>query len=101
RKRLLLSYVFAGSVLDGDRILPNYSLAFEFLAKWMPAINKNFEPNKNTAKNFISSDALSMIAPYHPIRLSELQNKFRTSKKSSVKARPGDFAPTSGSLLRR
>lgn len=101
RKRLLLSYVFAGSVLDDDKILPNYSLAFEFLAKWMPKINKNFEPEQNTAKVLTFSGDLSIAPSNYAMELSELQNKFRTSKKSPVKARPGDFTPTSGSLLRR
>lgn len=48
-KRLLLSYVFAGNVLEDGKITPNYTLAYDFLSKWVPKLNKNFEPSKNVA----------------------------------------------------
>lgn len=48
-KRLLLSYVFADNVLEDGKITPNYTLAFDFLSKWVPKLNKNFEPHKNVA----------------------------------------------------
>ena len=46
-KRLLLSYVFSNLTLNANKINPNYTLAFEFLRKWMPMANKTFEPPKN------------------------------------------------------
>lgn len=42
-KRLLLSYSFSNLALNADRISPNYTLAFEFMAEWMPKLNKTFE----------------------------------------------------------
>jgi len=60
-KRLLLSHAFQGHTLSDNRLNPNYTLAFEFLAKWMPKINKyNFEQhangmNKRQNDTFVSS----------------------------------------------
>ena len=42
-RRLLLSYIFSNLTLNADKIRPNYTLAFEFLAEWMPRVNKIFE----------------------------------------------------------
>jgi site-specific DNA recombinase len=42
-KRLLLSYAFSNLSLNADKISPNYTLAFEFMAEWMPKLNKTFE----------------------------------------------------------
>lgn len=46
-KRLLLSYVFSNMELGESKITPNYTLAFEFLTKWVPKVNATFEPEKN------------------------------------------------------
>jgi len=46
-KRLLLSHIFSNLALNADKITPNYTLAFEFLIKWMPEINKSFELAEN------------------------------------------------------
>jgi len=43
-KRMLLSYVFSNLTQNEDEIKPNYTLAFDFLANWIPALNKTFEP---------------------------------------------------------
>ena len=42
-RRLLLSRVFSNLTLKADRISPNYTLAFEFLAEWVPKLNSIFE----------------------------------------------------------
>lgn len=46
QKRLLLSYVFSNLTIKADRISPNYTFAFEFLAEWMPKLNSTFELEK-------------------------------------------------------
>lgn len=43
KKQLLLRYVFSNLTLDGDKIRPNYTLAFQFLREWMPRMNATFE----------------------------------------------------------
>ncbi len=45
---MLLSYVFSNLSLNADEIKPNYTLAFEFLAEWMPKVNKIFELTENS-----------------------------------------------------
>src|SRR3989344_888954 len=45
-KRLLLSYVFSEISLNNKKITAKHTYAFEFLAEWMPKVNKNFEPQK-------------------------------------------------------
>ena len=57
-KRLLLSYAFSNMSLNADKISPNYTLAFEFMAEWMPKLNKTFEHEErrlNKAKEGISA----------------------------------------------
>ncbi|MFA5715452.1 MAG: hypothetical protein WC998_06915, partial [Candidatus Paceibacterota bacterium] len=59
-KRLLLSYVFSNLTQDEDRITPNYTLAFDFLANWVPKLNKIFEPQtigSNKRKNRVFDPA--------------------------------------------
>lgn len=47
-RRLLLSYVFSNITRNQLEIKANYSLAFQFLAKWMPRMNTAFELQENT-----------------------------------------------------
>lgn len=42
-KRLLLSQIFSNLTLKEDKISPNYTLAFDFLANWVPELNRTFE----------------------------------------------------------
>ena len=42
-KRLLLSKIFSNLYLDSSEIKPDYTLAFEFLKKWVPVLNDTFE----------------------------------------------------------
>lgn len=51
---MLLSYAFSNIGLNEGKLKPNYTVAFEFLADWMPRLNKNFElaeMNSNKAKS--------------------------------------------------
>ena len=61
-KRLLLSYVFSNTSLNAGKINANYTFAFQFLAKWMPILNKNFELNKSQV-NKAKSDLLKSELP--------------------------------------
>jgi site-specific DNA recombinase len=45
-KRLLLSKVFSNLSLKQDNIGHSYTMAFEFLVKWVPLLNETFEPKK-------------------------------------------------------
>ena len=47
--RLLLSYAFSGLILSHGKLDVVYTPAFEFLAKWAPQLNKDFEPKKTVA----------------------------------------------------
>lgn len=72
-KRMLLSYVFINSALQDSKITPNYTLAFDFLLKWMPIVNPIFaqiedeslKPQNNfrTAKNPRSIKQFSTSSP--------------------------------------
>ena len=42
-KRLLLSHIFSNVLLKDRKAEGKYTLAFEFLAEWMPKLNNNFE----------------------------------------------------------
>ncbi len=73
-KRLLLSHIFSNLTLKADRISPNYTFGFEFLAEWVPKLNLIFElaensPRKGKEDVFTSS---------HPVLL-RLLNTIRTS----------------------
>lgn len=46
-KRLLLSKIFSNLCLNASEIKPDYTLAFEFLKKWVPVVNSTFEPLEN------------------------------------------------------
>lgn len=45
-RRMLLSLVFSSITLCAGEIRPNYTLAFEFLLKWMHMVNKELERKK-------------------------------------------------------
>lgn len=46
QRRLLLSHIFSNLSLKADRISPNYTFGFAFLAEWMPKLNSTFELEK-------------------------------------------------------
>ena len=46
-KRTLLSCAFSNITLKGREIRAEYSLAFKFLAEWVPQLNTNFEQQKS------------------------------------------------------
>ncbi len=49
-KRLLLSHMFTRHTMQEGTIQPNYSFAFEFLAEWIPKVNKDFRTVKSGSK---------------------------------------------------
>lgn len=72
-RRLLLSHVFSNLTLNGSELRVNYTLAFEFLAEWMPRINKVFEPSKNR----INMEKNAVFATQYISKLA-WQDGFRT-----------------------
>ena len=100
-KRMLLSYVFSNLTQNEGKIKPDYTLAFEFLANWIPKLNKNFEPKQNAAEAFASDGGLFIAPSDYAMGLSELRNKFRTSGKPPVKTRHRVSDPISRPLLPR
>ena len=46
-KRLLMSKIFSNLYLNSSEIKPDYTLAFEFLKKWVPVVNSTFEQLEN------------------------------------------------------
>jgi len=98
-RRLLLAYSFSKvSVLKG-KVKVEYTDAFEFLAKWMPRVNKSLEQTQNTAESYVSSGVLRADAHISPLELSEPREHSRTSKKSPVKPRHKGDTPISRPLL--
>ena len=88
-KRLLLSYIFSDISLKDKEIKANYTYAFQFLAKWMPKLNKILEQTKNPSVN----GAFSMVSiqqpePRHPSINNNLEPK-------EVLILPNDFASNS------
>ena len=45
-KRLLLSQIFTNLLQNGYEIKPEYTLAAEYLAEWMPKLNQDYELDK-------------------------------------------------------
>ncbi len=72
-RRLLLSYVFSNMTLKADRIRPNYTFAFEFLAEWMPKLNSIFEPMEIGTRE--AKEGAS--APSHPVLLRRQDSNLR------------------------
>jgi site-specific DNA recombinase len=64
-KRLLLSKIFSNLLLNSNEIRPDYTLAFEFLTKWMPILNNTFEPIKKIG----NKEQKSTFVPSHPTLL--------------------------------
>jgi hypothetical protein len=95
-KRLMLSLIFSNLYLNTREISVNYTFGFEFLTKWLPALNKNFEPKQNTAN--LSGGLFIVTLPYamENLELSELSE---TSEIPPVKARHGLKMPISRPLL--
>ncbi len=84
-KRLLLSQVFKSHTLRGAIMQPNYTLAFEFLHKWMPRVNPAYAKTKNLPLGEVFSDTRNFGHPHGTVELStdgssELRNNFRTSE---------------------
>ena len=64
-QRLLLSYIFSNHSINADKIKPNYTLAYEFLAEWMPRCNRIFELEETLVKQ----GKKEAIASSHPVLL--------------------------------
>jgi len=71
-KRLLLSKIFSNLSLEADNITPDYTLAFQFMTKWIPILNKTFEQEKigsvQGQKSQFDSSHPAMLAYLHSFR---------------------------------
>jgi len=96
-KRLLLSFVFSNLSLSNKQIKANYTYAFEFLANWMPKLNKILEPTQNPTENgALRINNRRLSEPMSP----EAIKNFRTSKNTDSTARFSVSASESRRLLR-
>lgn len=64
-RRLLLSKIFSNLTLNTNEIKPDYTLAFEFLTKWVPILNETFE----LVKDGSNKRQKSTFVPSHPVLL--------------------------------
>jgi site-specific DNA recombinase len=64
-RRMLLSYVFSNIPINGLQTKPVYTLAFNFLANWVPKINNILELEKTLA----NKRQKGTFVPSHPILL--------------------------------
>jgi DNA invertase Pin-like site-specific DNA recombinase len=69
-KRLLLSKIFSNLSLNSNDIEPDYTLAFEFLIKWIPLVNNTFEPVKDGS----IKGKESTFVPSHPALLRVVED---------------------------
>lgn len=96
-KRLLLSFVFSNLSLKDKQIKANYTYAFEFLAKWMPKLNKILELKQNPIENgALRGINRRLSEPRSP----EAIKNFRTSKNTDSTARIASTSADSRRLLR-
>lgn len=72
-KRLLLSKVFSNLTLNANGIKADYTLAFQFLAKWVPILNTTFEPEKNGS----TKGQKEVLISSYPVLLRELGSNQR------------------------
>ena len=99
-KRLLLSRAFSKMTLQDGKLLPNYSLAFEFLATWMPKANEIFELIQNTAESGALYKTLGFDMTSQVMESLEPRNKIRTSRNPHPITRFSHSTTESGYLLR-
>ncbi|MBI2052861.1 MAG: hypothetical protein HYT34_01300, partial [Candidatus Ryanbacteria bacterium] len=99
-KRLLLSYAFSEIKLSDRELIPKYTLAFDFLATWMPILNEKFEPIQNTAESDALYKTLGFDTTSQAMELLEPRKKIRTSRNPHPNARFSQSTTKSGTLLR-
>ena len=101
-KRALLNYLIQDAVVDENKKF-TFALRspFNHILNYSEAVYATSELQQKAAETRVSSGILPNSAPSYPLELSEeLNTDFRTSKKSSVKARHERNSLTSRPLLR-
>lgn len=102
-RRVLLTKLFSNLYLKDTETTYTLKKPVEVLAKRVQEkldVEKVSEPKKNTAE-VVKTGGISLTTPIEPLLGSpEVRNNFRTSKKPSVKPRPGAFDSSSRPLLR-
>ena len=102
KKRLLLTKLFSLiSLKDGEATYSLKATVDKVAQRVQQKLDaENFEPKQKTAKVVKTSGKLLSSTIEAPLEPSEARNDFRTSKKLSVKPRPGAFDSSSRPLLR-
>lgn len=72
-QRLLLSKIFSNLILNAYEIRPEYTKAFQFIAEWVPQLNRTFEPGNSEEKQGQDAD-LDPSCPF----LRAFRDKFGT-----------------------
>ena len=101
QKRLFLSYSLANvSVFKGETDI-KYTPAFEFLAEWMPKVNKSLELKENVENNpIIKGEVHSFVSGSAKSEKAQKINS-RTQKYGSVERQKDTFVSSHPVLLRR
>lgn len=102
-RRLLLSYAFTSIDLNDKTMNPKYTLAFEFLANWMPKVNLIYERRPTAAQRAdILADFPSRASKdiELSLELPGLGNHFRTAENSLSTTQKGADDTETDSLLR-
>lgn len=98
-KRILLNLLFSSLRLNGEELAISYSKAFGMLNTYAVLWNKKFEPTQKATESGLLCGVAVTTPDISLMELSEPRNNIRTSEKSPVKARFGDFYPKSRPLL--
>ncbi|MCB9811264.1 recombinase family protein, partial [Candidatus Nomurabacteria bacterium] len=83
-RRALLAYAFSSVTITRGVVTPEYTLAFNFMNDWMPAVNQSLEPVNKIAESIISSGSLSSAAFEMAKDRKDDKNKIRTAKNGSI-----------------
>lgn len=99
-KRLLLSKIFSNLSLEETDLVPNYTMAFQFLREWVPILNNIFEPKQKATKGGLLLGVSILNARSFGRESLEPRKHFRTSKNPVSTVRFDPLHLKSGSLLR-
>ncbi|MEK7581998.1 MAG: hypothetical protein AAB488_01555, partial [Patescibacteria group bacterium] len=102
-RRMLLTHIFSRLVLKDKK--SNYTLkkSVEVYAKRVQEkldMEKSLEPQQKTAETIVSSGELHIPSSTFPLKLSEAQNEFRTSKNPLTRKSKASSDPKFTPLLR-
>ena len=99
-RRALLAYAYGNiSVLKGV-VEPEYTKGFQFLAEWMPKLNKILELAPNSENNLVLQDDSASLVSEMSSSLSTSKNNSRTVKNPYVERQNATFVASHPIMLR-